>query len=58
MQICERFPAVTPFSIRKEKIKEVFLLVRRLNIYDDKGKTKKKKINRRPAGGVPCKISM
>jgi hypothetical protein len=50
MQICERFPAITPFSIRREKIKEVFLLVRRLNIYDDKGKTKKKKTKRRPAG--------
>ena len=50
MQICDRFPAITPFSIRKEKIKEVFLLVRRLNIYDNKDKIKKKKINRRPAG--------
>ena len=50
MQICDRFPAITPFSIRKEKIKEVFLLVRRLNIYDNESKEKKKKINRRPAG--------
>ncbi len=41
---------VTPFSIRKEKIKEVFLLVRRLNIYDSKDETKKKNIKRIPAG--------
>lgn len=50
MEICNRFPAITPFKIRREKIKEVFLLVRRLNIYDNKDKVKKKKIKRVPAG--------
>ena len=32
MQICERFPQSHRFFNKKRKIKEVFLLVRRLNI--------------------------
>ena len=49
MQICERFPAVTPFSIRREKVSDVFLLVRRLGIYDKASMNKKKKRKRVPA---------
>ena len=49
MEICNRFIAVTPFSIRREKICEVFTLVRRLNIYDSKNRTKKKHKIRVPA---------
>ena len=48
MKICERFLGITPFDIRKEKISEVFILVRRLNIYDSKNKTRNK--IRKPAG--------
>jgi hypothetical protein len=49
IEICNRFPAITPFSIRKEKISDVFLLVRRLRIYDQANIDKKKKKKRRPA---------
>lgn len=49
MEICNRFPNVTPFTIRKEKIKEVFLLVRRLRDYDNREKPKQKNIRRKPA---------
>lgn len=48
MSICDRFPSLSPFDIRQKKFHEVFLLVRRLNIYNEKEK-KPKKI-RRPAG--------
>ena len=53
MEICNRFPTVDPFSIRKEKMREIFLLVRRLRIYDEannqNNKNKRKKQIRRPA---------
>ena len=50
--MCERFPAVTPFSIRRERASEVFLLMRRLQIYNEHHKSgdKKKNVVRRPAG--------
>jgi len=48
MEICNRFPTITPFAIRREKINEVFLLVRRLRTYDN-GKQNKKTATRRPA---------
>lgn len=32
----ERFPALTPFRIRREKCSEVLLLVSRLRTYDDR----------------------
>ena len=51
--ICNRFPALTPFSIRREKAHEVFLLINRLHSYnknvDENGQRKPRKI-RRPAG--------
>ena len=47
LNLCERFPALTPFQIRKEKASEVFLLIKRLN---DKGIHKKINKIRRPAG--------
>lgn len=31
MNLCERFPNLTPFKIRRERAYDVFLLVRRLN---------------------------
>ena len=53
MEICNRFPTVNPFSIRKEKMREIFLLVRRLRIYDEannqNNKNKRKKQIRRTA---------
>lgn len=48
MSICDRFPSLSPFDVRQKKFHEVFLLIRRLNIYN-KNKEKPKKI-RRPAG--------
>lgn len=29
--LCKRYPALTPFSIRRERAREVFLLIRRIN---------------------------
>lgn len=51
--LCKAFPALTPFSIRRERAREVFLLVRRMN---SKPRTKKgEEVDtrgriRRPAG--------
>lgn len=34
MTLCERFPSLSPFDIRKQSVYEVFLLVRRLSNYN------------------------
>lgn len=31
INLCERFPAMTPLTVRREKAREVFILIRRLN---------------------------
>jgi hypothetical protein len=55
VSLCERFPAYTPTAIRQTPVREVFLMVRRLNEYNGRrGKQEKSpkkggKI-RRPAG--------
>lgn len=49
VNLCERFSGVTPFSIRREKAREVFILLKRFNRYARKKKGKKT-IIRRPAG--------
>lgn len=36
--LCSRYPALSPFEIRREKVGEVFLLVRRINAKIDKEK--------------------
>lgn len=40
LTLCERFPALTPFEIRKQRAYEVFLLVRRLNTQPKKEQPK------------------
>lgn len=50
--ISERFPSLSPVTVRRTRAAEVFTLIRRLNNYNayrtkDSGK---KKIIRRPAG--------
>ena len=55
VSICDRFPATTPFSIRREPAREVFLLTSRMNrkTARDNKKAKAKngpKVIRRPAG--------
>ena len=51
--LCDRFPAYTPTGIRRERAREIFLLVTRLNKHNRKKKrnTSKdgKRIIRRPA---------
>lgn len=42
LSICDRFPSVSPFDIRKQRFSEVFLLIRRLT---ESNKYKKKNIN-------------
>lgn len=52
LNICERFPSLSPFDVRRERASEVFRLVGRIsksNEYRAKESTTKKKI-RRPAG--------
>ena len=52
LNVCERFPALSPFDIRRERASEVFRLVSRINrsnIYREKESTQKRVI-RRPAG--------
>lgn len=50
LTMTERFPALTPLSIRREKAREVFLLTRRLQRYNEyKKQTNGKKIIRKPA---------
>ena len=35
LSICERFPSLTPFDVRKQPFAEVFLLIRRLHKSND-----------------------
>ena len=44
--LCEAFPSLSPFDIRKQTVYEVFLLVRRMN---RKAKKPEKQVIRRPA---------
>lgn len=53
MTICDRFPAVTPFSIRNEKMINIFKLIVKMNKYAKnvkKANPEKPKVIRRPAG--------
>jgi len=50
LSLSERFPSLSPFSIRKERASEVFLLIRRLNNSTSKNNKKKSTKIRRPAG--------
>lgn len=55
VNLSERFQGMTPFSIRQEKAKEVFLLIRRLSRYNenqnkDVNPATGKKVVRVPAG--------
>lgn len=57
MSLCDRFTSLTPLDLRKEKAREVFILVTRYNNYSEKEEKKnseknkpRKKIIRRPAG--------
>lgn len=54
VSLCERFPAYTPTEIRRTSVREIFLMIKRLNNYNEhqkksKDKNGNKKI-RRPAG--------
>lgn len=52
MTLSDRFPALTPLSIRRERMVDVFKLVGKINRYSKtvKKKENKPKIIRRPAG--------
>lgn len=53
MNLCERFPAMTPLVLRREKAREVFLLLVRYNRYAKKQKKSDsggKRVIRKPAG--------
>lgn len=51
--LCKLYPALTPFSVRRERAKEVFLLIKRINTQPktkDGQKVDSKGRIRRPAG--------
>lgn len=51
--LCDRFPALTPLSLRREKAREVFILIGRYNAYAKRQKRsggKQETMIRRPAG--------
>ena len=49
--LCERFPALSPFDVRRTRAAEVFLLMRRLQTWQKNRPQKgKKDVIRRPAG--------
>lgn len=53
ISICERFPSLSPFDVRREKASEVFLLMRRMsnyNHYQNKNVKNGKQVIRKPAG--------
>ena len=42
INLCETFPALTPFQVRRERATEVFLMLRRMDKYNEtEGKKKK-----------------
>lgn len=45
VNLCERFPALTPFKIRQQRAYEVFLLINRLNNYTASKNKEQKTIN-------------
>ncbi len=52
LNICERFPSLSPFDIRRERASEVFRLVSRIkksNKHREK-ESSQKRVIRRPAG--------
>lgn len=52
VSMCKEFPGMTPISLRKEKAREVFIMISRYNQYSGRKKKQKKtgkKIIRRPA---------
>ena len=54
MSLCERFPTLTPFMLRREKAREVFLLISRLNKHSQKENANQTsndtRVIRKPAG--------
>lgn len=55
MMLCNRFPSLTPLSIRKERAYEVFLLLKKYIDYNKREEKKQKQNNgkriiRKPAG--------
>lgn len=52
VKLCECFTGLTPLNLRREKAREVFLLIKRYNIYaaNEMKKKNKKKVIRRQAG--------
>ena len=52
MQVCESFPSVTPFSIRREKAVDFYTFIIKYSKYAKRKKKNegKSKIIRRPAG--------
>lgn len=52
MSLCENFPSITPFTIRRERAVTVYAMIVRYNKYAKRKKKKegKKNIIRKPAG--------
>lgn len=41
-QLCKRYPALSPFAVRRERCGEVFKLVKRINAYNARVKGAKR----------------
>lgn len=52
--LCKRYPALSPFAVRREKVGEVLLLVRRINerIDSEKGIKRTDSVTRDANGNV------
>lgn len=52
--LCERYPALHPIALRREKFGEVMLLVRRINIKNDakKGIRRSDKVHKDDDGNI------
>ena len=52
LSMCERFPGLTPFDIRREKAREVFLFIRRMTKHRENEQKERPEpgVIRRPAG--------
>lgn len=53
--LCEKYPALTPFAVRRERAKEVILLINRTNTHPKAQKSNGQEVDsrgriRRPAG--------
>lgn len=50
LNLCNFFPGLTPFEIRKQAAYEIFLLIRRLNRYSERKGSNQTKVTKTGSG--------